>query len=164
MSVTTVLRGFRVPLPVLDAFLLANNIWESEALCAGIPPFYDQVDQVTTLLRNKVGGGVTKTRVFVPYRMSFDRASTAYIAYDWVVVWSQRRVGAEDLAATPPLGFEELRREVLSHADAAAAGDAAYQNALYVVITDERTYIPPALMELGPVRAMSIESYLNSCL
>ena len=67
MSVTTVLRGFKVPLPVLNAFLLANNINESEMLCAGIPPFYDEVDEVTTLLRNKVGSGDTKTRVFLSW-------------------------------------------------------------------------------------------------
>lgn len=156
MSVTTVLRGFKVPLRVLDAFLLANSIDESEMLCAGIPPFYDKVDEVTTLLRNKVGGGDTKTRVFVPYRMSFDRASTAYIAYDWTFVFAQRRVDSQALAETSPPGFEELREEVLSHLDADADPDAddAYQNALWVVITDERANIPDALRQLGPVRVL----------
>lgn len=86
MSVTTILRGFKAPLPILDAFLLANNINESEMLCSGIPPFYLRVDEVTTLLRNKVGSGDTKTRVFVPSRVSFDFASSAYIAYDWTVL------------------------------------------------------------------------------
>jgi hypothetical protein len=66
MSTTTVLRGFKVPLPVLNAFLLANNIDESERLCSGTPPFYDKVDEVTTLLRNKVDSEDTKIRIFIP--------------------------------------------------------------------------------------------------
>ncbi|KAJ0124312.1 hypothetical protein J7T55_005650 [Diaporthe amygdali] len=152
MSITTILRGFKVPLPVLNAFLLANNINESKVLCLGIPPFYDRVDEVTTLLRNKVGNGDTKTRVFVPSRMGFDFASSAYIAYDWTVVFAQRRLEPRDLADSPPPGFEELRREVLSYTDRAEslAEDARYKNAVYVVITDERTYIPPELRQLGP--------------
>lgn len=160
MSTTAVLRGFKVPLPVLNTFLLANNIDESERLCSGIPSFYDEVDEVTTLLRNKVGSGDTKTRVFVPSRMSFHRASEAYIAYDWIVVFAQRRLGPGDLADTPPPGFEELRREVLSHADGveSLADDARYQNAVHVVITDEQVYIPPELLERGPVRNWAEDS------
>lgn len=80
MSVTTVLRGFKVLLPVLDAFLLANSIWETETLCAGIPPSYkEDPDSVSTLLRSKVGAGDTKTRVFIPYRMGLDAAECAYV-------------------------------------------------------------------------------------
>ncbi|KAK2609875.1 hypothetical protein N8I77_003350 [Diaporthe amygdali] len=142
-----------VPLLVLDAFLLANNINESEVLCSGFPPFYDEdSDQVTTLLRNKVGSGDAKTRVFVPARMSYKRATSGYIAYDWTVVFAQRRFDAGDLAEHPPVGFEELRKEVLSYANASdgaesLADDPRYQNALYVVITDERTYIPPEMLQ-----------------
>lgn len=103
MSVVTVLRGFKVPLPALDAFLLANNINESEVLCSGFPPFCDEDDdQVTTLLRNKLGNGDAKTRVFVPARMSYKRATSGYIAYDWKVVFAQRRFDAGDLAEHPP--------------------------------------------------------------
>lgn len=156
MSVTTVLRGFKVPLPVLNTFLLANNINESKMLCLGIPPFYDEVDRLTRLLRNKAGNGDTKTRVFVSSRtsMGYYLASSAYIAYDWTMVFAQRRFSPGDLADVPPPGFEELRREILSYADGAEslADDKRYQNAVYVVITDERTYIPLELAERGLVR------------
>lgn len=158
MSATTVLRSFKVPLSVLNAFLLANNINDSKMLCFGIPPFYDnlKVDRVTTLLRNKVGNGDTKTRVFVSSRtsMGYYLASCAYIAYDWTMVFAQRRFGPGDLADIPPPGFEELRREILSYADGAESlpDDERYQNAVYVVITDERVYIPPELAERGLVR------------
>lgn len=156
MSVTTVLRGFKVPLPVLNTFLLANNINESKMLCFGIPPFYNKADRVTTLLRNKVGNGDTKTRAFVSLRtsMGYDLASTAYIAYDWTMVFAQRKFGPGDLADVPPPGFEELRREILSHAEGteSLADDERYQNAVYVVITDEQVYTPPELVARGLVR------------
>ena len=53
---------------------------------------------------------------------------------------------------SPSAGFEELRKEVLSYATAgdgaeSLADDPRYQNALYVVITDERTYIPPKMLQ-----------------
>jgi hypothetical protein len=103
MTVVTVLHGFKVPLPVLDAFLLANNIYESECLCAGYPPFYDEEDdEVTTLLRNKVGSGDAKTRVFLPTLEGYKRPTCCYIAYDWTIVYAQRRFDVEDLAERPP--------------------------------------------------------------
>lgn len=103
MFVVTVLRGFKVPLAVLDAFLLANDVYESECLCSGIPPFYDEDDdQVTTLLRKKVGSGDTKTRVFVPAREGYSQATSGYIAYDWKIVFAQRRFDDGDLAEHPP--------------------------------------------------------------
>ncbi|KAJ4405305.1 hypothetical protein N0V82_010339 [Gnomoniopsis sp. IMI 355080] len=152
MGMTTILRGFKVPLPILNAFLLANNINESEVLCRGIPPFYDydSVDNVTTLLRNKVGDGDTKTRIFVPSRMGFHFASSAYIAYDWTVVFAQRRLSPTELDDSPPPGFEELRKEVLSYAsdgNESLADNARYQNAVFVVITDERVYNPPEIRQ-----------------
>lgn len=151
MGMTTILRGFKVPLPILNTFLLANNINESEVLCRGIPPFYDydSVDNVTTLLRSKVGNGDSKIRIFIPFRMGFDFASSAYIAYDWTVVFAQRRLGPTDLEDSPCPGFEELRREVLSYADGdeSLANDARYQNAVHVVITDERIYNPPEIRQ-----------------
>lgn len=156
MSITTVLRGFKVLLPILNTFLLANNINKSRMLCLGILLFYDEVDRVTTLLRNNVGNRDTKTRVFISSRISvgYYLASSAYIAYEWTMVFAQRSFGPEDLADTPPPGFEGLRREILSYADRAESlpDDERYQNAVYVVITDERVYIPPELAERGLVR------------
>lgn len=147
MTVTTFLRGFKVPLPTLDAFLLANNINESEMICRGIPPLYSKDDQVTTLLRNKLGNKDAKTRIFIPSRTGFEDATSAYIAYDWIVVLVQRRLGRENFADNPPPGFEDLRREILSYANRAESliDDAQYQNAVYVVITDEQTYVPHEL-------------------
>ncbi|KAG8156920.1 hypothetical protein KVR01_013142 [Diaporthe batatas] len=145
MCMTTVLRGFKVPLPILDAFLLANNIYESESLCRGIPPFYEynSVDEVTTLLRNKVGNGDNKTRIFIPSRTGFDFASSAYIAFDWIVVFAQHKLTEFD--TSPPPGFEELRREILSYAEGDVSQDAKYQNSVYVVITDGRFLNPPEI-------------------
>lgn len=152
MPLITILRGFKVPLPVLDSFLLAHGIYETEDLCSGIPPSHTgEPDAVTTLLRNKVGNGDTKTRVFVPYKMSFDHASHAYIAYDWIMVFAQRKIKPDELSDTPPAGFEAMRREILSHSEG-LVDDAACQNGLYVVVTDEASYVPPAVKERQTVR------------
>lgn len=147
MSTTTFLRGFKVPLPVLNAFLLANKIDESMMICFGIPPLYNKEDQVTTLLRKKLSNEDTKTRIIVPSRNGFEHATSAYIAYNWTVVLVQRRLGPEDFSDAPPPGFEDLRREILSYADGAEslADDARYQTAAYIIITDDQKYVPPEL-------------------
>lgn len=153
MTLTTILRGFKVPLRVLDAFLVANGIdYETERLCAGFAPLsYNDDDQqspnaVAQLLRTKAGDA-DKTQLFMPYKMGFDLASHAYIAYDWIMVFAQRRIKPDELPETPPPGFEKLRRDILSHAgpEHPLADEDAYQNALYIVSTDERTYVPQEL-------------------
>lgn len=72
MILSTMLRGFKVPLKVLDAFLTDNGIPEEhEALCMGALPFFrDDSDKVTALLRYIAGD--TKTRLFVPFWESFN--------------------------------------------------------------------------------------------
>lgn len=151
MSTTIILRGFKVPFKVLDGFLLAHNIWETEGLCSGIAPFYNKdPDKTSTLLRNKVGNGDTKTRVFVPYKMSLDHASHGYVAYDWIMVFAQRRIKPSELSEIPPEGFEDLRREILSYSpetNDSLVDNPEYQNGLWVVITDERVYVPPELRQ-----------------
>lgn len=152
MTLTTILRGFKVPLHVLDAFLIANGIRsETERLCAGFPPLYNDhkgPDALTQLLRSKAGDA-NKTQLFIPYKMGFDLASHAYIAYDWIMIFAQRRIKADELSEIPPPGFEELRREILSYAgpEHLLVDDNVYQNALYIVSTDERTYVPQELRE-----------------
>lgn len=67
------LRGLKLPLHVLDAFLAANGILEErEALCEGCPPRYrDDSNRVTLSLRQKTGEN-TKTQVFMPYKQSMN--------------------------------------------------------------------------------------------
>lgn len=121
------LRGFKVPLHLLDAFLTANGIPEEhERLCTGVPPFYDEdSDRVTTLLRQKAGDA--KTRLFMPYKQDFSLSFTAYIAYDWIMAFAQRKIKPDELSQTPSAAFEDLRRELLSHSKG-AGNDEEFQN------------------------------------
>lgn len=159
---TIILRGFKVPFPILDAFLIAHNIHESEVLCTGFPPFYDNdSDTVSILLRNKVGSGDEKTRIFVPYRRSYDHASCGYVAYDWIRVFAQRCIKPSELSDTPPAGFEDLRSEILSYCEGSEAlvDDQRYQNGLYVVITDNQNFIPSEIRQRNMV--CLIKSYME---
>lgn len=143
MVVITLLRGFKVPVEILDAFLTANGIPEEhEMLGSGIPPFYDtDSDKVTTLLRQKSQNN--KTRVFMPYRQPFDRALTAYIAYDWIWVFAQRRIKSEEVTSTCSAAFEELRKEILSYDTPGTVDDDEFQNDVFIIVTDEQSYAPP---------------------
>lgn len=74
-SLTAIVRGFRIPMAVLDRFLTANDVYEF----AGYAPFYDKLDNASKLLRGRVDShsngsssnesNDSKTRVFIPYRM-----------------------------------------------------------------------------------------------
>ncbi len=160
MGLTTILRGFKIPVAVLDRFLEANGIKPT----FGYAPIYDfpalpgadrpALDAESAFLRSRVGGD-NQTRIFVPNRQGVARSTHAYVAYAYVMVLSQRKIKlAADLPDRPPPGFGELRREVLGFATAEeqplldVAGmqpeeeDEGEDPAglLFVVVTDDREY------------------------
>jgi hypothetical protein len=151
MGITTILRGFKVPVPVLDLFLRANGVMETW----GSPPFYDRdLDEPSKLLRAKMGTGNTKTRLFIPYRMGQQRSTFAYIAYDWVMVFAQRKINlAKELPDRAPPGFEELRKEIMGFASEGlqASGQEEDLTGLFVIITDEQDYVftEPYMRKVG---------------
>lgn len=54
-------------------------------------------------------------RVNIPSLEGYNTSAVAYVAYTWVTVLCQRELNMDDdLPAQVPLGFEELRQEVLS--------------------------------------------------
>jgi hypothetical protein len=119
MGSTTILRGFKVSVAVLDAFLAANGIDETY----GIPPFYKNhpdKDPISALLFTKItkaGGTANKNkfRIMIPSREGHDRSTVAYVTYSWVTIYAHRELRLdEDLPMEVPTGFEELRREILS--------------------------------------------------
>lgn len=116
---TTLLRGFKVSIAVLDAFLAANCVPET----FGTPPFYrdhPDNDSISKLLHSKIlafGGSAnaTRFRVVIPSRAPYNASRVAYVTYAWVTVFAHREVDLDkDLPAEVPEGFEELRQEVLS--------------------------------------------------
>ncbi|KAK7421883.1 hypothetical protein QQZ08_009761 [Neonectria magnoliae] len=120
MGSTTILRGFKISLAAFDKFLVANNLDETY----GVPPFHkDHPDNnpISALLYKKItdaGGTVDKSnfRVILPLVEGGDRSTVAYVTYGWVPILVHRRLRLdedEDLPKAIPVGFEELREEIL---------------------------------------------------
>ncbi|KAK4151837.1 hypothetical protein C8A00DRAFT_16798 [Chaetomidium leptoderma] len=158
MGLTTILRGFKIPVTLLDRFLETNGIKPT----FGYPPIYDclplpgsdhpPLDPESAFLRNRLGGD-TKTRIFVPNRQGVARSTHAYVAYAYVMVLGQRQIKfAAELPDRPPAEFGELRNEILGFAKEEEQGllkvagmqpdeegeDPA--SLLFVVVTDDREY------------------------
>lgn len=120
---TTLLRGFKVSISVLDAFLAANCVPET----FGTPPFHrdhPDNDSISKLLYSRITE-ITGTsadqnlfRVVIPSRAPYNASRVAYVTYAWATVYAHREVDLEnDLPAAVPEGFEDLRQEILSHGD-----------------------------------------------
>jgi hypothetical protein len=148
MPTITVLRGFKVPVPVLDAFLTAHEVTETE----GIPP-RDNADRViSTLFRNKMGAGAGDARLFIPQREGYSRSTLAYVAYSWLHVYVQRRIiEDDDLLKIAPASFVKLRDDIMGFAHGASGfaktdpsmGDIG----LYVVFTASLVWVPQILYD-----------------
>lgn len=143
VSVTAVVRGFKVSVAVLDRFLAANGVTETD----GYSPFYDRtLDDASKLLRAKVSGSDNKTRLFIPFQVNRHRSASAYVAYAWVFVNAQRKLQiAEELPDKAPEGFAELRDEIMGFSDANAKGAEGEPHqddltGLFVVVTDEQAF------------------------
>lgn len=158
MGLTTILRGFKIPIPVLDRFLEANGIDAT----FGFPPIYNRLplpgsdrptlEPQSAFLRTKLAGD-TNTRIFIPNRQGLTRSTHAYVAYAYIMVLGQRQIDlVAELPDRPPPGFVELRSEMLRFAkdeDGALLKVAGMQpsgdgvepaSQLFVVVTDEREY------------------------
>jgi hypothetical protein len=151
MGLTTVLRGFKIPVAILDRFLEANRVEPT----GGYPPYYNrsELDAGSIFLRAKVDAtaGHTRTRIFMPQREGQSHATYAYVAYAWVMVDAQYKLDLlEDLPDRAPPGFAELRNELLGYADGGEEetfqvkrldeGPGDPTAALFVVVNDERYY------------------------
>lgn len=119
MGSTTILRGFKISVAVLDAFLAANG--EDETY--GTLPFYQHhpdKDRISMLLYGKIskidaGADRNKFRVMIPSREGHNHSTVAYVTYAWVTIYAHRELAMDkDLPITVPAGFEDLRQEVLS--------------------------------------------------
>ncbi|KAK4233795.1 hypothetical protein C8A03DRAFT_47736 [Achaetomium macrosporum] len=159
MGLTAILRGFKVPIAVLDRFLVSNGVEETY----GIPPSLLRVpgssvpplDPQATFLRAKLaaaGDANSTARIFIPQKQGQAPSSYGYVAYAYVMVFSQRRIDlAGELPDQAPPGFAELRREILACAEegeqallqvAGMHGGEGEDDAslLYIVLTDEREF------------------------
>jgi hypothetical protein len=84
-----VLRGFKVPVPVLDAFLRANSVYETY----WDPPIEDDDKNIAALLRYEMideGSNSSCVRLVIPQHEGFNSSSVAYIVYSLAQVLAQR--------------------------------------------------------------------------
>lgn len=148
----TALRGFKVRISTLNAFLVANG--KEHGAEEGFPPFYDgpDPDDISALLREKVainesGENTDGILYVVPSVEGHDRSPYAYIAYSYVHVYAQRRITPESPPEQVPRGFEELREEILAYSKDREENQEGLMG-LFIVFTDERpSPDPPELQE-----------------
>ncbi|KEY72362.1 hypothetical protein S7711_10405 [Stachybotrys chartarum IBT 7711] len=157
MGSTTILRGFKVSVAILDAFLAANGVDETN----GTPPFYEDhpdKDPISILLYTKItmAGGTAnkdKFRVMIPSREGHNKSNVAYVTYAWVTVYAHRELRLDnDLPMEIPTGFEELRKEILSFGDGIDDGNKVANEGwmgLFIVYTHDirGLYIPQEFLE-----------------
>lgn len=150
MPAVTVLRGFKVSVSTLDAFLFANEVSATN----GTPPYYPHhPDRATDLLFSKMGewGDKTNYRVIIPQRVGYNSADTAYVTYSWFMVFAQRELRSDDLPSEVPPAFECLRDEVLSFSKN-PEDEVDGQMGLYVVFTEENLYMPEYIRQRNLIR------------
>ncbi|KAK4155282.1 hypothetical protein C8A00DRAFT_13664 [Chaetomidium leptoderma] len=120
MGLITSLRGFKVPIAVLDRFLVSNGVeetWGSPPSLFRIPGSNaSPLDPQSAFLRSRLAAE-SQVRIFIPYRRGEPESAYAYVAYAFVMVFGQRHIDlAAELPDQAPPGFVELRREVLGYA------------------------------------------------
>lgn len=129
---TSILRGFKVSVAVLDAFLAANGVDET----FGYPPFYSEhpdKDPISVLLSSKIAAaagaeaaGVDKSRfrVLIPQCEGLNHSTVAYVTQAWATVYAHRELDIDrDLPSEAPAEFEGLKREILSFTERVDASD-----------------------------------------
>ncbi|KAH6850865.1 hypothetical protein B0I37DRAFT_353297 [Chaetomium sp. MPI-CAGE-AT-0009] len=102
MGLTTILRGFRVPIALLDRFLEANG----QHATYGHPPLSTEgeLDTESTFLLTKLAGAGrdTKARLFIPQREGQARAALYVVVADervfrWSWPCAREPIGTKDL-------------------------------------------------------------------
>ncbi|KAK4098159.1 hypothetical protein N658DRAFT_526528 [Parathielavia hyrcaniae] len=163
MGLATIVRGFKVPVAVLDRFFESNGLMPTY----GFPPFYycagrhpgqppedfATEDPHSAFFRAKLAA----TPEGAADIHNQNTSEHAYVSYAYVMVFCQRQIDvARELPDKIPPGFSELRNEILGFANEdeqallrvagmqPAGGDVEGKqdraSMLFVVVTDEREY------------------------
>lgn len=141
-NLITVLRGLKVRVSTMDAFLRANGMPDGIEERMSVP-FYDKQtpDEVSALLREKAGSA--DILYVIPYIEIHNQSSHVYVAYSYVHVYAQRCITPDDPTDKIPEGFENLREDILQH----GGDDEEGRVGLFVVYTDRPGPDPPELEE-----------------
>lgn len=143
-----IIRGLKVHIQVLDRFLYNNGCHNTK----GYPPFYkEDLDEFSTLIRSRLSGNSTRTRLFVPARTGHNQSKFGYIAWAYEMAYAQKEVRVkEDLPADPPEGWDALKNEILSFStseDVISEKPGHGKTGVFVIICEERSYTPPSIDE-----------------
>lgn len=141
-NLITVLRGLKVRVSTMDAFLIANGKPHGTDGSSFVP-FYDgdKPDEISALLRAKAGSD--EILYVVPSVEGHDRSSHVYVACSYLHVYAQRCITANEPADRIPEGFRKLLEEILKfggHDEEGLVG-------LFVIYTEERSGPDPPELE-----------------
>ena len=159
MGLTTILRGFKVPIVVLDRFLASHGAEETWGAAPSLIPDLRSngipLDPSSEFLRARLaeaGDINSAARILIPARLGAAVCNYAYVAYAYVMVFGQRKINlAADLPDRAPPGFAELRREILGFTEegeeallqvAGMQGEEGEDPAssLFIVLNDNRDF------------------------
>lgn len=140
-----IIRGLKVHIRVLDKFFRSNDCHTTQ----GYPPFYkEDPDEFSTLLRSKLSGNNTSTRLFIPTRDNHNLSNFGYIAWAYEMVYAQREILlGQSLPVEPPEGWNCLANEILSFGTSEDAWDASGhgRTGVFIIVCDSRRYDPPSI-------------------
>ncbi|KAK4238520.1 hypothetical protein C8A03DRAFT_15017 [Achaetomium macrosporum] len=144
MVLATVLRGFKIPLIMLNRFLDVNG--EAHIDNKYLSDDLSDFDDAAALLSTKLGHD-TNIRIFIPHLEDHDESEYVYVAYAWVTAYAQRKIDmARELPDTPPPGFAELRHEILEEESLLQVEGCRGQEgedisaALYVIVAEDTKF------------------------
>ncbi|KAG8165847.1 hypothetical protein KVR01_004399 [Diaporthe batatas] len=160
--VVAIIRGLKVHIRVLDRFLYNNGCHDTK----GYPPFYEEdPDEFSTLLRSRLSGNNSRTRLFIPARTDNDQSKFGYVAWAYNMVYAQKEVRLEeDLPMDPPEGWDALKDEILSFSTSEDTTLEAFghgKTGIFVIVCEERSYTPLSIHQ-RPSHCDQCEAVLDS--
>ncbi|KUI72098.1 hypothetical protein VM1G_08045 [Cytospora mali] len=145
-QVIAIIRGLKVRIPVLDRFFAANGVEETYGI---VPVYHIDPDEHSQLLRSKVGGSDSRTRIFIPHKTTYNESNFAYVAYAWDLVHAQKEIVLDGLPTDPPAGWASLTEGIMSFST--GEDDDQWKEAghgkmgLFIVVSENRHILPPSV-------------------
>ncbi|KAK3899407.1 hypothetical protein C8A05DRAFT_46517 [Staphylotrichum tortipilum] len=144
MGLTTLLRGFKIPVALLDRYLENNHVLPT----FDHSPIYNpalwpgestpRIDPGSAFLRSRLGPSGADTLIFIPQREGAGMTLHAYVAFAYIMVFGQRRLQLPgDLADEPPEGWRWVWEEGEEGEEEEEGEDPVR---MVVVVTNEREF------------------------
>lgn len=161
--IIAIFRGLKIRVRVLDRFLNANKVDETY----GLAPFYEtDRDKQSRLLRSKVGGGDTRSRISIPSKRIHDESNFAYVAWAWEMVYNQKEILLDQqLPMNSATGWAALKDKILTYShDTDVTWEAAGHGkmGLFIIVSDERPYFPTSFQQLRNCESLIPGSHLHT--